>query len=185
VCLPHCNSDADCEDGRSCQLSGVLLETPVSLLINSVGFCVQEPVGLQPGEECDPAATTVEDSCSGVCVPTASNSAGAVTVSTCFETCTVAADPSCGTDEAEGRVAVCEPLFTTDGAGDLGGCFRFCDCSDDCGGVEECGQIQDADGQPMPVEGKPGTCVYPLDGDGEPLVYTSTGEPIVILEDCP
>lgn len=185
VCLPHCNSDADCPDGKICQMSGIFFQTPVSVVINSVGLCVDEPFGLEPGSECDPEATTAQDACAGICLPAVLDSAGALALSTCVESCTVGAEPSCGTGEVDGRAAICQPFFTSDGAGDVGGCFRFCDCSADCGGIEECIQIQDDAGNPTSVEGKPGACAYPLDADGQPLVYTATNEPVVLLDTCP
>jgi hypothetical protein len=103
------------------------------------------------------------------------------------DTCTPGAEEPCGVADVADRTARCLPFFSDDGAGDVGACSQFCDCNANCGGLEECIELRDADGEPAPIEpeGKPGLCAYPFDGAGELLVYSATDEPVVILEDCP
>jgi hypothetical protein len=125
VCLPSCNSDADCGGGLFCHPSD--------------GLCrLAKPAGKPTGESClGPDAGTGE--CQGMCLPMESTSGTAANV--CSASCTLGALPACGWDgPTSGQPAPAGCLFVPSqvidnggaGVGDIGYCGRFCNCNDDC-----------------------------------------------------
>lgn len=181
ICVPQCNGDIDCPDGRRCQMAPNL---------TGPGLCTEsDPVGLPPGAECNLDATDAEELCAGTCLPAAANDAGDIVVSSCTDTCTVGASPACGFDGEEGQAARCLRFASTDGVGDGGLCIRLCDCNAECPGIERCVRFKDADGNPVrsSPEDKAGVCIYPFDAQGNLLQDLQLSDPDpgpVELIDC-
>ena len=161
ICVPQCNDDIDCPDGRRCQLAPSF---------TSPGVCTDsDPVGLPPGAECELDAEETDEICAGTCLPAVSNEEGDILLASCTDTCTVGASPVCGFDGEEGQAARCLRFAQTDGVGDGGLCVRLCDCNDECPGIERCVRFKDPNGDPVrsDPEEKAGVCIYPFDSEGD------------------
>ncbi len=125
ACLPRCNSDFDCPEGRFCD--------------PATGECASEMItGQGVGETCDPDAT---DECRGICIELPDGSGE------CEENCTVGAQGGCGFADASEAPVRCE-FFTFDfgremGGQDEGSCATLCDCNADCPGEQHCFAFDD------------------------------------------
>lgn len=126
-CLPRCGSDADCPEGRSCDLG--------------LGECVTEPrEGKALGETCNPMSSDAE--CRGLCVPVDESGRGE-----CFELCSIGAPGGCGYEDATDapvRCALTIDLGLPVGSFDDAVCAKVCNCTADCPGEQKCY----ADGEP-------------------------------------
>lgn len=103
ICTPRCGSDADCSEGRSCDLGS--------------GECVEGAAegSLRSGEACEPS----DDRCRGVCTTFADES------SACVEYCRLGAERGCGEDtlsEFACETPAYPDLGWEQGAGDTGIC---------------------------------------------------------------
>ncbi len=134
LCLPRCNSNEDCPDGRFCD--------------PSLGECVtDEPKGKALGEPCDPDAATEE--CRGVCLDLTDSGTGE-----CVEFCTLGAESGCGFEDADTAPVVCAGGFDVgEPLGDLddGTCAKICACNDDCPGDLLC--LESDDFEPVCMSG--------------------------------
>lgn len=115
-CVPMCGSDADCAEGRFCDIG--------------FGNCVDEPLtGDAIGSECDPAAEQ-SDCSSGFCLGLGAEGTFGMCSGAC-RTGTV----GCGSgslmpeDPGEG---FCLPLGGVGLDGDFGTCIQRCNCDLDC-----------------------------------------------------
>lgn len=125
VCLPRCNSDFDCPEGRFCD--------------PATGECSRDvPSGKAVGEPCDPTET---GECRGICVELPDGSGE------CEENCTVGAQGGCGFADASEAPVRCE-FFAFDlgremGGQDEGSCATLCDCDAACPGEQLCFAFDD------------------------------------------
>jgi hypothetical protein len=116
VCLPQCNRDDDCGDGRFCHPKD--------------GLCRATPaVGLPIGSPCDAGA----DACRGTCAGSDEGSFGGL----CTEWCTEGTTGSCGGGgyPYEAACLLALPAVYTRGGpgfGDLSLCLEPCDVDSDC-----------------------------------------------------
>jgi hypothetical protein len=112
VCVPQCNSDADCE-GFWCNPGN--------------GLCQAEPpTGWAHGSECSISDAGV-DECLGFCLTL-------VQPRWCSGRCTIGVEATCGWEPASGLPArhVCGMIFPGAGPGDFGVCTPLCECDADC-----------------------------------------------------
>lgn len=118
ACLPTCNSDADCGDGRYCD--------------GGSGTCASTaPSGKPGGAKCSAQGDTGE--CQGYCVGEEID--GVPYTWSCMDQCTVGARPACSWDGQGPADEACIVTFVSGGApgaGDSGFCGQLCDCNDDC-----------------------------------------------------
>jgi len=138
VCLPHCNADSDCPDGRFCDPRR--------------GVCADEPSSDKRfGESCTPGA----DECAGFCDPD---------TEVCFEACALGTYPSCASESASEGDAAC--LLAAGNADflDASMCTKLCDCSSDCFGGVDCIAFEDQSGA-FEVLGRPGICLDAVPSD--------------------
>lgn len=115
ICLPMCGTDADCGDGRFCDLG--------------FGNCVDEPLsGDSIGTACDPAAE--ENECStGYCLGL--NDEFGMCSGAC-RTGTIGCGSGSAMPEDPGE-PICLALGTGVGVdGDFGSCIQRCNCDLDC-----------------------------------------------------
>lgn len=139
VCLPKCNADSDCPEGRFCD--------------PRYGECVDEaPEGSGLDQLCD--AEAEEDECLGFCA------GGGETEARCMQTCVLGAYPTCGSEGADNATAECLLPYVGEDDGDLGFCVGLCDCSSDCAddGLV-CVSFESIDFDPPEVRGRAGFCV--------------------------
>lgn len=116
VCLPRCNSNADCTGGRVCDL-GV------------DGACVDPPSAVGAVGAACTLETQVDDCASGSCQVLADGR------TLCAGFCSFGSSLGCGfdNDPVDNRTAACVSPQRVDGdLGDLGQCFELCDVADDC-----------------------------------------------------
>jgi hypothetical protein len=122
VCIPVCQSDADCGAGLFCNLD-----------VSGAGLCsATAPVGGDIGAACT-TETSATDCKSGLCLGLGSEPPA----SFCSNVCTFGLfTTGCGFTPASGvpQEAYCAQPTTVDGApGDLGFCVELCDEAADCG----------------------------------------------------
>lgn len=143
VCVPQCNSDADCPEARACD--------------SYSGLCVDRAAvtnGAPVGTPCDPNAK--EETCRGFCdtlavikgecqtsaqCPKGTCVSGSCLVDTslCVEPCTFGAAKACGWNQDGPALAHCfykisgtDYLTDLPARGDAGLCGQLCDCNKDC-----------------------------------------------------
>jgi hypothetical protein len=128
VCVPQCNSNADCGAGLVCDVeTGLCGETAAT--------------GKVVGEACTQVPDGEEDECRGTCIGLLAGENPEPAAYMCTESCTVEAIPSCGwggPNSAQRAEAGC--LFSSSAVssaggpapGDRGSCGRLCDCNQDC-----------------------------------------------------
>ncbi|HTM46506.1 MAG TPA: hypothetical protein VL137_16215 [Polyangiaceae bacterium] len=146
ICQPACGTDAQCPQGRHCDLFG--------------GVCVDTaPAGDPIGAACDPAAAT--NTCQGFCLGLGPNG-GAPGM--CSGFCTLGLDyPGCGVDPAQAPAAgaaLCWPGDATDAINDTGLCLQRCNVASDCANPNfVCSPFADA--QTQQALGAVGFCLPP------------------------
>jgi len=159
VCLPQCNSDADCGGDLFCDPSDGLCRTT-------------QKTGKGIGEPCTPPGEGGTDECRGRCVSFIAESGGAPLTSMCAENCTAGSLPSCGWAGPSQGTADAYCLFTSTvvadrggaGLGDLGSCGQLCNCNGDCLNPELiCVSLENADFER--ALGRPGYCSLPEGGN--------------------
>jgi hypothetical protein len=124
VCLPQCNADSECPEGKICDIGAALYGWP--------GLCRTESLGgLPTGSACNASLPPEQDPCNGWC---AAISQSDLTAGMCANGCTVGSPPECGWNgPADGPANEgCLFFLETDNIGDAGLCGQLCDCDDDC-----------------------------------------------------
>lgn len=156
LCVPACQSDAQCGRGLFCNLgSGLCTSTP--------------PAGAPIGSRC----TEAEDCASGLCL----------TLNDTFESfcsgfCTFGV-PGCGFDGSEAQAgATCLlPQVRDEGPGDRGLCFASCDSDADC---REAGAVC----VPAASDGRGGVCLVPAEAPPLPSGTPDIGNACQQSADC-
>ncbi len=153
VCVPRCNSDADCGGSLRCS--------------PRTGTCTTaDPSGGAVGDPCTP--DEFGGNCRGWCSPVVLPGTSTIYTHMCTEGCTSGAWPSCGGDTGNGGAAsaACAGENTTvgknggTGAGDLAVCVPTCNCNAECKNPDfACYASKDPSFEKK--YGKPGRCYGP------------------------
>jgi hypothetical protein len=174
VCLPLCNSDADCGGSLFCD--------------PNLGTCsATAPTGDPVGAPCtQPGDAGTADTCKGQCGGLVHASGQQPFTYMCFENCTQGVAAVCGWGGPNTGPAPAACLFgpavlsSTAGFGDQGSCGALCDCNADCANPAlVCGDFSQIDSSGQLAQGyqKKGWCTDPLldDGGTDPGLPTCSG----------
>ncbi|HYO96004.1 MAG TPA: hypothetical protein VER33_15905 [Polyangiaceae bacterium] len=149
-CLPQCTSDTECPNGRFCDVFW--------------GLCVAEPYpdptfgnGCSTAAPCTPYATCLH----------IMDSEGVDVTAFCSQPCVLG--QACG--QGAGSCVLQDHGFESD-LGDIAYCAPTCECNDDCAAP---GLACVAGGA---VDGQQGACMYPFDGEGDPLPTVPCPPPV-------